>query len=137
MPGELKNHQANRRASSLGDRTTASTSSSSSKGKKGGGKGKGKSKGGKSQEGPTRAIPLPQWSEVDLPEGFVASDDTPLDYIDGVALQKDASGVCPLSFQEAEPYVMTNSKLSDDPLQSSYLDTIFSQMMMCITSLFR
>lgn len=116
MPGELKNHQANRRASSLGDRTTASTSSSSSKGKKGGGKGKGKSKGGKSQEGSTRAIPLPQWSEVDLPEGFVATDDTPLDYIDGVALQKDASGVCPLSFQEAEPYVMTNSKLSEDPL---------------------
>ena len=113
LPGELKSHQANRRASSVGERVNSS-SAVTSKGKKGGGKGKTKTKG--KSDSKSQSIPLPQWTEVDLPEGFVATDDSPLNYIDVGALQKDATGVCPVSFQDAEPYMINNSKLSNDPL---------------------
>ena len=115
LPGELKSHQANRRANSIGERSQRSASASAFKGKKGVGKGKSKSKG-KLNDSNSRSIPLPSWNEVDLPEGFVATDDSPLDYIDVGALQKDATGVCPVSFHDAEPYMTNNSKLSDDPL---------------------
>lgn len=63
-----------------------------------------------------RSLPLPEWGDVDLPDGFVNSEDAPSEYIAISELQRDAQGVCPLTIQEAEPYITTAARMSADPL---------------------
>ena len=109
MPGELKAHQTSKRSASITDRSHSSASSSKGSSLKGRGKGKGK------QDKP-RPLPLPEWCDVDLPEGFVDSEDSPIDYIQISELQRDAQGVCPLTIQETEPYIATAVRMSADPL---------------------
>ena len=108
MPGELKAHQTSKRSASIPERSNSSASSA-----KGSSKGRGKGKG--KQDKP-RPIPLPEWCDVDLPDGFVNSEDLPIDYIQITELQRDAQGVCPLTIQETEPYISTAVRMSADPL---------------------
>ena len=109
MPGELKAHQTSKRAASVTDRSTSSAGSSRDTSHKGKGKGKGK-------HDKPKPLPIPDWGDVDLPDGFVNSEDLPIEYIGVAELQRDAQGVCPLSIQETEPYITTSARMSADPL---------------------
>lgn len=113
LPQELKKHQQTMRSASRkrSEPDSASTASDSSRSK-----GKGKGKTNRNVDSASALDYNQHFDRLQFPdEGFVDETGEAIRYIAKTHVKSDSSGVCPLTFVEAQPFLAMRS-LSPDPL---------------------